>query len=58
MIIATHLYAKEKCQEATVNDVKFSRRVNVKERAQRETEFAQREREVQTQITTMQQHME
>ena len=30
----------------------------VEERAQRETAFAQREREVQTQMTTMQQHME
>ena len=40
------------------NSVEELMRMLVEERAQRETAFAQREREVQTQMITMQQHME
>ena len=48
-----------KRQQSTMsNSVEELMRMLVEERAQRETVFAQREREVQTQMTTMQQHME
>ena len=40
------------------NSVEEMMRILVEEHAQRESAFARREREVQTQMTTMQQHME
>ena len=48
----------KKQQPARSNSVEELMRMLVEERAQRESAFAQREREVQTQMTTMQQHME
>ena len=48
----------KKQQPAVSNSVEELMRMLVEERAQRESAFAQREREVQTQMTTMQQHME
>ena len=48
----------KKQQSAMSNSVEELMRMLVEERAQRESAFAQREREVQTQMTTMQQHME
>ena len=48
----------KKQQSAISNSVEELMRMLVEKRAQRESVFAQREREVQTQMTTMQQHME
>ena len=48
----------KKQQSAMSNSIEELMRMLVEERAQRESVFAQREREVQAQMTTMQQHME
>ena len=48
----------KKQQSIMTTPVEELMRILVEERAQRDTEFTRREREVQTQMATMQQHME
>ena len=48
----------KKQQSMMTTPVEELMRMLVEERAQRDTEFTRREREVQTQMATMQQHME